>query len=742
MLIFMSVFLVLHRGLIAINRGNLISRKPFSQIFYDRHGQLLRLTLAGDEKYRIRNDLNQIDSRLVQDFLNKEDRYFYAHWGFNPYSLFRAFYTNYIKKSSKQGASTVTMQVARLLYPETTKTFGGKLNQMFQAFKIEILYSKKEILLAYLNWTPYGSNIEGVRAACHFYFNKTCKALSDEESKYLVQIPQNPEKFLSLAKEKKKNTPFESPHLTDYLIQQSLDKKDIITTLDLKLDREVRSLADKYFTSQHKLGIKNYSIMIVDSKNNQVLSYVGSADYFNPEIKGQVDANRSLKSPGSTLKPFIYALAIQQGLIHEKTLLKDTRMSFAGVNPENFDEQFLGPISADQALILSRNLPAIDLSMKLHQPTLYEFLSGKSSLRFKDEKYYGLALPLGGVEFSMMDLIKLYSALGQQGRYTDLQFIHSQKTAKVTSILSPEAVYIVMQMLKKNPRTESSTLQELTRKSLPVAWKTGTSKSYKDAWTIGLIGNYVVGVWFGDNDKETNPSLVGRNMAAPLFFQIYDLIKNSHEYAHRQLQPVWNSRLGLSIKSVEICSVSKKIKTDNCGHQSEFSFFIPAVSPVEICQIHRKVFIDEGTQGLSCAPMTRTSQSKIVEVWPDDLLDVFRNAGFKKVALSEKKFSCQQTLNLNSNSLAITSPQNNIEYILSPKVENNKQIYKAQIQLRAISESDSLYLDWFVNKNYVGRSFKNQPLFFEARNPGQYTVSVTDNLGRFQSSQFAVKVNR
>jgi penicillin-binding protein 1C len=714
-------------------RGKLLDQKPFSQQFYDRNGLLLRLTLAGDEKYRIKTELNEIDPKLIQEFMNKEDRYFYWHAGFNPISLVRAAYATYVAGDMKQGASTITMQVSRLLYPEATRSIAGKLIQIFQAAKIEWLYDKDEIISAYLNWVPYGSNIEGVGAACFFYFNKSCQKLSADEVKYLVQIPQRPQKFTRVANEKKKNIFFRSPHFVEYLLQTGIEDKKITTTLDYKLNTEVQNIAAKYFETQSSLGIRNYSVIIVDSKTNEVLTYIGSADYFNKDIKGQIDANRTLKSPGSTLKPFIYALGLQQGLIHEKSLLKDIRMSFGGLNPENFDEQFLGPLPADQALILSRNLPAFDLSMRLTHPTLYEFLNGKSSMKFRDENYYGLSLAFGGVEFSMTDLVKLYSALGQQGRYDDLNFVRKHKASFSKQILSPESAYVVMQMLKKNPRTESAAFQDLVKSNLPVAWKTGTSKSYKDAWTIGLMGNYVVGVWFGDNDKAINPALVGRNMAAPLFFQIYDLIKNSQKYNANQDSPQWMSHLGLNVKSVHICSLSKKIKTENCGHQTEASLFIPSVSPIETCQIHRKVFVDQNR--MSCDEFIN-SKEKIVEVWPDDLLDIFRKAGLKKVALSDRKFSCDN-LNGLSQALSITSPQNNIEYLIYAQ----KKEFKTRIQLKAVSESDSQYLDWFVDKSYIGRSFKGNPLFFEASQPGTHQVMVTDNLGRSQSSQFTVKVN-
>lgn len=717
--------------------GQLLAEKTWSQQFYDRNGQLLRLTLSGDEKYRFFTDYKEISPKLVEAFLDKEDQYFYYHPGVNPFALSRAAYKTFLTDGRKQGASTITMQVVRLLYPETTKSIAGKFVQILQALKLEAFYSKKEILLAYLNWAPFGSNLEGVGAACFFYFKNSCEKLNSEQIELLVQVPQNPQKFNQLVNEKKKNLRFLAPHFIDYLKQRGIENKSIRTTLDLTLQENIEKLAGSYFESISKQGIKNYSLVIVDSTKNEIITYIGSRDYFNSEIKGQIDANRSLKPPGSTLKPFIYALGLQQGLIHEKTLLKDTRMTFSGLNPENFDEQFLGPMGSDQALILSRNLPAVDLARKLNKPSFYDFMNGKSSMKFKAEKFYGLSLPLGGVEMTMLDLIKLYSSLANQGKYSDLNVTLDKKKPLYQSILSPESVYIVLQMLKKNPRTESVTLQELTNNVMPLAWKTGTSKSYKDAWTLGLIGNYIVGIWLGDNDREMNPALVGRNVAAPLYFQVYDYLRNKSKYVKGHENPIWDSRVGLNIKTAHVCSISKKLVTENCGHRTEDALFIPSVSPIETCTIHRKVFVDSFSQKISCKPDAFSkTQSRIVEVWPDDLLAIYKEAGLKKMTLSDKKFSCDDSFS-SLGQISISSPQENLDYIIQAQ---KGQLRKPKIQLRANSESDSQYLDWFVNKNYVGRSYKNDPLFFEAGLPGRYSVSVSDNLGRSQSSYFNVKV--
>lgn len=735
---------------------NLVQFKPYSKVIKDRNNQIIRVTLSGDEKYRINSNLNDIDTNLIKAFIDKEDKYFYSHVGFNPVSLARAIYKSYIVKSSRQGASTITMQVSRLMYPESTKSVSGKFVQLFNSIELEFLYSKQEILQAYLNWAPFGSNIEGVGAACFIYFEKSCQKLTSKEIAYLVKIPQNPQKYLAQALLKKKLIPYLAPHFTDMILSQAnvIDHpkmQSVRTTLDLRMQKDIEKLSQKYFEHVKSFGVKNFSVVVMDTRENEILSYIGSADYFNKDIKGQIDANRSLKPPGSTLKPFIYALALQQGLIHEKSLLKDTKMSFSGVNPENFDEQFMGPLASDQALVLSRNLPAVDLSSKLNSPTLYDFLKNKSSLKFRDEKYYGLSLPLGGVEFTMLDLVKLYSSLANLGHYKSINYFlnEPQKNSKninLNKILSAESAYIVLQMLKKNPRFEGATIQDLIQQKIPVAWKTGTSKSYKDAWTIGLVGNLLVGVWFGDNDREMNPSLVGRSMSGPLFFQIFDYIKNNHKLASQQEAPYWNSRAGLNIKTVHICSVSKKIATENCQHKTEEALFISSVSPIEKCQIHRKLLFNLVSQKYECLNLAETNLDKqkiekIVEVWPDDLMDIFRQAGLKKDTLFSHKVRCDRSSLARQEvllkDLIITSPQNSIDYILQI---GQKGVRDLKVELKALSESDSSYLDWFINKEYVGRSLKLEPLFYHVKNPGQYNIYVKDNLGRSQSSQFSVKV--
>ncbi len=202
----------LHLTLPHFFSGDLMAEKTWSQQFYDRNGQLLRLTLSGDEKYRFFTDYKQINPKLVQAFLDKEDQFFFSHPGVNPIALTRAFYKTFVEQGKKQGASTITMQVVRLLYPETTKSISGKLLQIVQALKLEALYSKEEILLAYLNWTPFGSNLEGVGSACFFYFKNTCEKLTEEQIQYLVQIPQNPQKFTPAAVEAKKQLAFRAPH--------------------------------------------------------------------------------------------------------------------------------------------------------------------------------------------------------------------------------------------------------------------------------------------------------------------------------------------------------------------------------------------------------------------------------------------------------------------------------------------------------------------------------------------------
>ena len=362
----------------------------FSQAVYADQYELLRLTLTPDQQYRVFTPLSDIPKALIDATLLQEDQHYYYHYGVNPISLFRAVWQTYVIHQRKMGASTITMQVARIRFHINSKTLKGKMEQIFRAWQLERYYSKDQILEAYFNLASYGSNIEGVGAASLIYFGKPVQNLNLTEALTLCVIPQNPLKRgtyihsnqqLKVAREKlfirwlkthpedadksylmqlplhlksTRNLPFLAPHFVDNILQKNPNIATLNTSLNLNLQKILERVGQNYMKKNQENGMNNFAALLIDTRNMQVKALIGSSSFFNKTIAGQVNGTQAKRSPGSTLKPFIYALAIQQGLIHPMTVLKDTPSNFGGYNPENFDKDFVGPIKAKDALVTSQ----------------------------------------------------------------------------------------------------------------------------------------------------------------------------------------------------------------------------------------------------------------------------------------------------------------------------------------------------------------------------------------------------
>ena len=514
---------------------------PSSTAVYDDKGRLLRLTLASDDRYRLWVPLADISPQLVQGVLLHEDRWFRLHAGFNPYGLARGAWVTYVRHGNPQGGSTVTMQLARLLWRLNTRSPLGKLRQLGRAVQLELFYSKDEILEAYLNYAPYGRNVEGVGAASLAYFDKPPAALTLPESLTLAVVPQDPTRRLRAAGEAEQpaldvinrqladsrnrlyarwvgrhpadaalkplfalplnlrslsRLPFEAPHAVEQLLAaRRLDAgatdSRVATTLDLDLQHNLERQVSRYIERNQSRGVRNAAAILVDTRDMAIKAMIGSAGYGDASIHGQVNGTLARRSPGSTLKPFIYALGFDQGVLHPQTVLRDVPTSFGPYTPENFDGHFLGPVTATEALVRSRNIPAVWVASQLRSPSFYQFLRDAGIGRLASEKHYGLALVLGGGEVTMQELAGLYAMLANRGELKPLRLAAGDPLAKQgTRLLSEEASFMVMDMLRQNPRPDETTGAQPNR--LPVYWKTGTSWGFRDAWTAGSFGPYVL----------------------------------------------------------------------------------------------------------------------------------------------------------------------------------------------------------------------------------------------------------
>ncbi|PYJ21561.1 MAG: penicillin-binding protein 1C, partial [Verrucomicrobia bacterium] len=514
---------------LALPKPPLLEGVSFSQCVRDRNGKLLRVTLTSDQKFRVWTSLPNISPALIDATLQFEDKYYRYHPGINPVALVRAVF-NLRPGGAHSGASTITMQLARLRYHLPTRTFRGKFVQIVRALELERHYSKSEILEAHLNLAPYGRNIEGVGAASQIYFGKTAAHLTRPESISLCVIPQSPTRRALFADRDNHSVnvaqsswydraridtgakfsmrefrprmqaerKFLAPHFVQQVVAAEKGRDEIVTTLDLAKQQLIERRIADYIRANRGRGIQNAAALLIDTRSMDVLAQVGSADFFNAEIQGQVDGTRAPRSPGSTLKPFVYALGLEQGLIHPLSILSDAPHSFGEYDPENFDREFVGPIRACDALARSRNLPAVELASRLRHPTLYEFLRGAGVKLPRSEALYGLTLPLGGAEVTMEDLVRLYAALANNGELRPLRRTSRDPVAlRGRRTIMPEAAFLTLEMLNQ-PRPEVSAAY--SDQVAPVFWKTGTSHGFRDAWSIAVFNHYVLAIWIGNFD--------------------------------------------------------------------------------------------------------------------------------------------------------------------------------------------------------------------------------------------------
>jgi penicillin-binding protein 1C len=506
----------------------------------------------------------------------------------------------------------------------------------------------------------------------------------------------------------------------------------------------------------------------------ELRSLVGSVDFFDDEISGQVNGTAAKRSPGSTLKPFVYGLGMDQSVIHPLTMLKDAPRAFSAFNPENFDHEFSGPVMAKDALVRSRNLPALEVAAGLTGMSLYGLLKAAGVTGLRAEDFYGLAMVLGGVEVTMEELVGLYAMLARGGELRPIKRLKDEAALEEAAagsaggeeavappprLLSEEAAYLVLDILKDNPRPGQSFRNEWTYDPVPVYWKTGTSYAYRDAWAVGIVGPYVIAVWVGNFDGEGNPAFVGRTAAGPLFFEIIDAIKSGGAGkggvgSDDPLKFVYRSGVEKLIK-VEVCSVSGQLPTEHCPHTVK-TWFIPGRSPIEKCEIHRPVAILKTTGMRACTPDAEGAKREVYEFWPSDLLRVFRRAGLPRRVPPPYDPSCGiEALAATGMKPRITSPRNFLTYTIRAgsirkglarnaaaasdgdgKADGEG---KEKIPLAAITDADTSTLYWFMDEKFLGTSGSGDPYMWTPR-PGSFVVRVVDDHGRSDARDLVVEV--
>jgi penicillin-binding protein 1C len=529
----------------------LAQAREVSTTIVDRNGKLLRAYAMADGRWRLPVDAKTgVDPGYLKLLLAYEDRRFRIHAGVDPFALARAAFQLLIRGHIVSGGSTITMQLARLMEPRRERSVYAKLRQMVRALEIERQMNKDQILDLYLSMAPFGGNLEGVRAASIAYLGKEPKRLSLAEAALLVALPQSPETrrldrypdAARVARDRvldrmvedgqiseedavaakvqpvprlRKPMPILAPHAADQAMAIMKDASVIALTLDAALQKVLEMLArDRAIALGPNISV---AIIAVDNASGDVLARVGSPDYFDDRRAGQVDMTRAVRSPGSTLKPFIYGLAFEDGFVHPESLIDDRPIRFGSYAPENFDMTFQGTVPVRKALQMSLNVPAVALLDRVGASRLSSRLkqAGVNLVLPKDEAP-GLAMGLGGVGITLQDLVQLYSGLARLGNTRPLREIVSLRddTRDNLRLLDQVAAWQVGNVLMGTPPPENGVHNR-------IAFKTGTSYGYRDAWSIGFDGRITIGVWVGRPDGAPAPGIVGRTAAAPILFDAF-----------------------------------------------------------------------------------------------------------------------------------------------------------------------------------------------------------------------------
>jgi len=720
----------------------------YSTIVTAKDGTVLKAYLTSDEKWRMYTELEEITPEMQHAIIYKEDKYFYHHPGINPVSIARAFVNNIISGKRTSGASTITMQVARLLQPKD-RTYGNKLIEMFRALQLDMLYSKEEILQMYLNLVPYGGNIEGVKAASVIYLEKTPSVLSLAELTALSIIPNRPttlrpgvnndviiaerNKWLNRFKADgvfddeiiddalheafnafRTEGPDIAPHFCNRMKQQYPGEAIIKTNLNAEVQMQSEKLVQDYVKQLWGLDIHNGAAIVIDNHTHRIISYVGSADFGNTFDAGQVDGVRAVRSPGSTLKPLLYAVAFDEGLITPQSIVSDVPVNFSGYSPENYDEDYHGDVNIEYALSHSLNVPAVKV---LNEAGLNLFTGKLTECNFESieshKKDLGLSVVLGGCGVTLEELAGLYAAFANKGSYAHIKWLQKDADTVSQEIISPSAAFMITEILTQLTRPDLPNFYQHAKNVPLVAWKTGTSYGRKDAWSVGYNDNYTIGVWVGNFSGKGVPELSGANVATPLMFNLFNAIDHT-------TNKDWNT-MPEAIDFRYVCSVSGKLPADFCNNVA-LDYFIPGISPNETCDhlVNMKVSENEKiSYCTSCVPETGYKEKYYAHYSPE-ILAWMQMKNIPVTKIPEHNPDCERIFA--DGAPAITSPVNNLEYYID-KLDKQKMMLSANVS------HDVQTLFWYVNDKLVSRSTPASPVFIDPQE-GKLKISCSDDKGR------------
>lgn len=735
---------------------------PYSTVVTDRNNELLGARIAPDGQWRF-PPRTTTPAKIQACFIEFEDNHFFHHWGVNPVSIGRAAYQNLKAGRVISGGSTITMQTIRLAR-NNPRTFSEKFIEMIWATRLEFSYSKEKILSLYVSHAPFGGNVVGLDAAAWRYFGHSADDLSWAEAAMLAVLPNSPA-MIHLSKSRQalldkrnrlltrlhtkgvlddssyelalseplpqepKPLPQIAPHLTDYFYQ-TRNGNYSVSTIDRGIQLQIEELIERWNGEFSRSDIRNIAILVIDVQKNQPIAYCGNVHFNKTNSGNQVDIIRSPRSTGSILKPFLYYAMLQEGSILPHTLLPDIPININGFAPQNFSQQFEGAVPASEALARSLNIPTVTMLQRYGVPKFYNFLkqTGISTLT-RPASHYGLSLILGGAEGTLWDITCAYTDMARCLKgldKTDCSLLlsdsaHNASSVVPTSSFSPCAVWQTFEAIKEVNRPE-----EIDWRTIPsmqtIAWKTGTSYGFRDAWAVGVTPRYAVGVWVGNATGEGKPGLVGARTAGPVMFDVFNLLPSSP----------WFVRPSEGFVDAEVCHLSGHLKGRFC-EETDTILILPAGLKTEACPYHHRINLSaDGTQRIyeSCINTEATIQKNwftLPPVW--EWYYKQRHPEYK--TLPPFKPGCGEDI---LRPMQFVYPTMNARIFLPRQMDGSK----SQLTFELVHSVPKATVYWHLDNNYLAETQDFHKISL-LPSSGKHTMTAVDNEGNTVSVTFFVE---
>jgi penicillin-binding protein 1C len=735
--------------------------QPSSTVIDYRDGTPAHVFLSPDEKWRIHARLEEIDPKYLDALLEMEDKRFYRHPGVDGIALLRASLSNASAGRVVSGGSTITLQLVRVLEPRP-RTIPSKIKETLRAFQLELRMSKREILEAYLQYVPYGKNVEGVEAASLAYFGHGASSLSESEIATLLAVPQRPtsrhpapEHAARLAEARDriaarlfgdevartvaaepvptafKAFPRDAPHAAEYLKARYPKRERLVSTLDRNTQLLVQRLFDGARGELANKAIYNGAAVVVDQRHAEVRALVGNFDYWDARHGGAINGFATPRSTGSALKPFVYALALDGAEVLPDYLVPDVPRSFGGYVPHNYDDRYGGLVRLQDALSRSLNTVFVDLLNRLGVERFLAALEsmGVDSIAGAVPGTYGLNAAVGGLELTPLEVASTYTTLANDGDYQPLHLLVGERRAKIGStIFSPGAASLTRIALAEKDRPDFPARRRFTGAGASIYWKTGTSYGHRDAWAAGSSARYTAVVWLGNFDNSPSASLVGADAAGPILFDVLEGLKERGD-RFTALEPTPD------LAPVEVCAYSGRLPGPACDHKK--TVLAPRDHlPTEHCPFHVTLDVDT-TTGRALTPMCRAGHDFKPQnflLWPDELRRYLHDAHLSAPAQPNWAEGCEPVTGRHAPS--ILSPRSDQTVLLIPGLEADKQ----QIPLEGASPTAGASLTWFVDGRFLGTVGSDERLWW-APAPGRHEIVVTDEVGLSTHRRLDVRGN-